>query len=84
MRFHEGKQVSFWTRIEGGVPGDRIVHVWSHQGNEIARVPLRVGGSPWRTHSTKTLREGSTGNWSVEARDAAGVVLARHAFTCVR
>lgn len=79
-RFAEGSQAWFWTRVEGGTAGDRIEHVWLHEGTEAARVELRIGGARWRTQSAKTLR--SSGNWAVEARDASGRLLARTEFRC--
>jgi transcriptional regulator with XRE-family HTH domain len=81
-RFHEGTQAWFWTHVKGADPGDRIHHVWLHDGVEAARVKLRIGGSSWRTHSAKTLWPGSSGEWVVEARDDAGRVLAREEFVC--
>jgi hypothetical protein len=80
--FVEGTKVFFWTRVEGGSPGDRIHHVWMRDGKEIS-IGLGIGGAHWRTHSTKTLHPGSVGTWAVEARDADGKVLARAEFVCV-
>lgn len=82
-RFDEGTQVWFWTRVDGGQPGDSIDHVWLHKGEEAARIPLKLGGARWRTHSAKTLHPGTAGDWAVEARDADGRVLARREFVCV-
>ena len=81
-RFTAGTAAWFWTRVDGGQRGDTIEHVWLHEGVEAARISLGVGGARWRTQSSKTLR--STGTWAVEARDAAGRVLARTEFHCVR
>jgi len=83
-RFHEGTQVWYWTRIEGGRVGDRVEHVWFRDGVEVASMTLKIGGSPWRTYSAKTLRAGSVGEWTVETRDTDGRVLAREGFDCVR
>ena len=74
----------FWTRVEGGSSGDRIDHVWLQDGVEALRVPLKLGGSRWRTYSNKTLHAGAAGAWAVEARDARGRVLARSEFVCTR
>ena len=79
-RFAEGTSVWFWTRIEGATPGETIRHVWLREGEEVASVPLTVGGATWRTQSSKSLQSGSAGDWVVEARDGAGNVLARSAF----
>ena len=80
-RFPEGTQVFFWTRLTGGRAGDRIRHVWIHDGKEIS-VGLSVGAASWRTWSSKRLRAGSVGRWAVEVRDADGKVLAREEFDC--
>ena len=81
-RFAEGDRAWFWSRVEGGEPGDMISHVWIHDGVETLRVPIRLGSSRWRTHSYKVMNAGSAGSWIVEARDAAGWVLARREFSC--
>jgi hypothetical protein len=80
--FPEQTEVWFWTRIEGGEEGDYIVHVWLREGVEVYRHELRVGGSHWRTWSSKMLHSGSEGEWIVEARDEEGLVLARDTFRC--
>ena len=80
--FPEGTQVWFWTRVEGGSDGDRIRHVWIFGGEEKLEVGLTIGGSHWRTWSNKMLHPGSSGTWTVEARDDAGNVLASATFEC--
>ena len=81
-RFQEGTQVWFWTRVSGGADGDRIRHVWLQDGEERLSVGLTLGGPHWRTWTRKTLHPGSAGEWTVEARDEAGVVLATTRFVC--
>jgi hypothetical protein len=81
-RFALGTQVWFWTRVQGGRPGDRIRHVWRRAGHEMASIPLKVGGPNWRTQSRKTMHAGSIGAWTVEAVDEAGNVLAQSRFDC--
>jgi len=82
-RFTEGTQVWFLTRARGGSRGDRIEHVWLREGAEVSRVSLPIGGPSWRTFSKLTLQAGVAGDWAVEARDGAGLVLARREFVCV-
>jgi cytoskeleton protein RodZ len=82
-RFVEGTAVSFWTRVLGGRSGDEIRHFWFHEGRVAMRADLAIGGSHWRTHSRLELPRGSTGPWTVEARDLAGRILAREEFLCV-
>jgi hypothetical protein len=68
-----------WTRVTGAEAGTKISHVWIH-GADTAKVELNVGGSPWRTHSRKTLGADATGDWTVEVQDSAGKVLASKTF----
>jgi cytoskeletal protein RodZ len=82
-RFAEGTKVWFWNRVRGGTSGQKIHHVWLREGVEEVRIPLKLGGSHWRTQSSKTLWPESAGKWAVEARDESGRVLARREFVCV-
>lgn len=83
-RFTEGTRVWFWTRVQGGALGDTIDHVWLREGVEVMHISLEIGGPNWRTYSTQTLHAGLAGDWATEARDAAGRVLVRSDFVCVR
>jgi hypothetical protein len=80
-RFVEGEVVWFLTRVLGGRRGERIRHVWLHEGAAVQSIDLAIGSSHWRTQSNKTLW--GLGSWTVEARDPEDRVLARAAFTCV-
>lgn len=82
-RFEEGTVVWFWTSVVGGRPGDAIQHVWMHDGQTIGVAELEVSSPSWRTQSGRQLPPGLTGDWTVEARDLEGHVLARNEFTCV-
>lgn len=46
--------------------GSEIEHVWFKGDAEVARVKLTVGGSPWRTHSSKNLGDDGAGDWRCE------------------
>lgn len=72
-------QVACWTRVTGATD-TTIQHVWIHGENEFP-VSLEIGGSPWRTWSTKSIPVEWVGEWRVEVRDASGTVLASTAFT---
>ena len=63
--------------------GDTIEHVWLRDGVRQGSIALKIGGPHWRTQSRWSLRQGSAGRWTVEARDAEGRVLATSAFTCL-
>jgi DUF2914 family protein len=76
-------ELVFWTKVGGGPAGveTTIHHVWFHGDTEVGNVELRVGGSPWRTWSRKTVPPDWTGPWHVEVRDGSGAVLTRVDFT---
>ncbi len=78
--FAPGDVVWFSTRVLGGNPGQRIRHVWLHEGRVQQSIPLKLGARDWRTHSRKTIW--AAGAWTVEARDEEGQVLAEASFTC--
>ena len=67
-------QIFVWTRVTGAT-GTSIQHVWMHPDGQETPVSLDVGGSPWRTWSSKTIPREWAGEWTVEIRDAAGNVL---------
>ena len=79
-RFAKGEVVWFSTRVLGGRPGDSVRHVWLYEGRGVQSVDLELGGPDWRTWSRKTLQD--PGQWTVEARDGEGLVLARATFAC--
>jgi hypothetical protein len=68
-----------WTKVTGA-EGQKITHTWTH-GEHTDEITLNVGGSPWRTYSRKTIPADWTGEWKVEVKDSAGVVLATKTFT---
>lgn len=74
-------ELVFFTRIAGAAGETTIHHVWFHGDAQVADVELRVGGSPWRTWSRKTIPADWTGAWHVEVRDGSGAVLQRVDFT---
>jgi len=72
-------KVTAWTRVTGAA-NTTIEHVWKHGDLEFV-VPLEIGGSPWRTWSTKNIPPEWAGEWTVEVRDANGTVVASATFT---
>jgi hypothetical protein len=69
-----------FTKIVGANQPTEITHVWCFDGTERDRVTLSVGGSPWRTFSSKRLRQNDVGHWYVDVLDAGGNMLDREAF----
>ncbi len=82
--FEEGTEVWFWTRVLGGEAGEPIRHAWFYENREVGSVELILGGPHWRTQSRMTLYSGSAGRWAAEARNSAGLVMARQEFTSVK
>ena len=82
--FVEGQVVWFWTRVVGGQRGDRVHHVWIHDGRRADVIELELGGPQWRTRSRRKLTAGAAGEWTVEAQDpSSGQVLASASFRVV-
>ena len=72
-------QLFAWMRVSGA--SDQAIEVvWTH-GPHTERIPLEIGGSPWRTWSSKDIPAEWTGEWTVEVQDAEGTVLASTTFT---
>jgi hypothetical protein len=68
-------QLFAWSRVTGA-EGTRVEHVWRYPEADVETVvPLEIGGSPWRTWSSKTIPPEWAGEWTVEVRDAMGNVL---------
>jgi hypothetical protein len=52
-----------FSKVTNLAADSEIEHVWYKGDAEQARVKLRVGGSPWRTHSSKTMPADAAGEW---------------------
>ncbi len=72
-----------FTKILGAGQPSRITHVWYFDGSERDRIGLAVGGSPWRTYSSKRVRTVDVGSWHVDVLDAGGNILYRVTFEVV-
>jgi hypothetical protein len=68
-------QLFAWTRVTGAA--DMTIElVWRYPAGDIeAVVPLEIGGSPWRTWSSKVIPAEWAGQWTIEVRDAQGNVI---------
>ncbi len=60
--------------------GSTIEAVWYHGDTEVGRKELNIGGSPWRTWSSKIVPPEATGDWHVDIV-AAGKVVQTVKFT---
>jgi hypothetical protein len=68
-----------WTKVTGAA-GQTLEHVWSFGEYEWV-VPLDIGGSPWRTYTSKKIVPEWTGDWTVTVRTMDGQVLEELTFT---
>jgi len=64
-----------FTKIEGAKAPTTISHVWYYQDKKMAEVSLNVGGSCWRTWSSKRILKEWTGPWRVDVTTKDGTVL---------
>ena len=72
-------EVFCWTLVTGA-SGTEITHTWIHDEMEFP-VTLTIGGSPWRTWTSKTIPPEWAGEWRVEIRDGGGNLLDTRSFT---
>ena len=61
--FPKGTEKLFCFSKVTGAENSEIEHVWYKGDAEQGRVKLKVGGSPWRTYSSKTLGAEASGDW---------------------
>jgi len=60
-----GKLFCFTKIVNATTAPTQIYHVWFYENAEIARVPLDIGASQWRTYSSKMVSPNMIGNWQV-------------------
>lgn len=75
--FAVNDKVFLWVKLTGG--GSDAVKVSWKVGDATDTVTLKVGGSPWRTWSSKTAWK--AGDWTVTITDASDQVLKELKFT---
>ena len=69
--FAVNDKVYLWLKVTGG-PADALKVNWKID-DQTDTVALKIGGSPWRTWSSKTAFK--AGNWTVTVTDANDQVL---------
>jgi hypothetical protein len=62
-----------FTKISNAADSE-IEHVWFKGDAEMGRVTLKIGGSPWRTWSSKNLGEDAAGDWRCDVMKDGAVV----------
>lgn len=69
-----------WSRVAGANEAIEITHVWKQNGDVVAKVPLKVTSSPFRTYSRKTLHGNPAGNWVLEVVGPGDAVIGSQSF----
>ena len=75
-------RVFFSTRLLNAIQSEYF-HVWYLNGQEEARVPLRVSSQSWRGNSSKYINPAILGDWKVQLENLEGQVQADAAFTVI-
>ena len=71
----------YFTKVVGAETATEVTHVWWYGTSERARISLPIGGSSWRTYSSKAIQAHEVGTWRVEVIDADGNNLETVEFT---
>jgi len=77
------RKILFFSEIRE-LTGQTVTHRWEFEGKIMAEVPFNIGGSIWRTWSSKNLLPGWLGEWKVSILDASGNILGNKTFTYVK
>ncbi len=78
-----GKLFCF-TKVDGAETPIEITHVWYFGDTERARISLSIGGSGWRTWSTKNIMDHEIGEWHVNVLGPEGELLKTVQFTIIK
>ena len=74
--FLKNSKVYLWMVVKGSSTATVVV-TWK-SGVDSHSTTLAIGGSPWRTWASKTVR--NTGDWTVAVADSIGTVLKEMSF----
>lgn len=72
----DGGRVYYYTELRG-LDGQTVIHRWEYAGGVVSEIPFQVGAERWRVWSSKELRPGATGAWTVTVVDGSGKELSR-------
>ena len=76
------EKLYFFTEIKN-LQGRMIHHLWFHQDQLMAEIPLTVGAVRYRTYSSKNIMPSQTGQWRVEVVTQQGQLLAQKSFRII-
>ena len=64
-----------FTKVVGASQPTEIVHVWSYNNVERARISLAIKTASWRTYSSKAIQAHEIGPWRLDVLDTSGNLL---------
>jgi hypothetical protein len=76
------EKLYFFTEIKN-LQGKVVHHLWFHQDQLMAEIPLEVGSIRYRTYSSKNIMPSQTGQWRVEVVTQQGQLLAQKSFRII-
>ncbi|MFQ5580874.1 MAG: DUF2914 domain-containing protein [Nitrospiria bacterium] len=74
------RKIIFFSEIRE-LTGQTVTHRWEYDGKVMAEIPFNIGGSIWRTWSSKNLLPGWLGVWKVSVLDPSGKTIGEKNFT---
>ena len=72
--FPKGTEKLFCFSKVTNAADTEVEHVWYKGDAEQSRVKLKVGGSPWRTYSSKALGPDASGDWRCDVMQDGKVI----------
>ncbi|CAM4282330.1 DUF2914 domain-containing protein [Pseudoalteromonas byunsanensis] len=73
------EKLFFFTEINN-MQGQTVQHLWFHQDQLMAEIPLQISSIRFRTYSSKNIMPSQTGPWRVEVVTEQGQLLAQKSF----
>ncbi|MBE0366643.1 DUF2914 domain-containing protein [Pseudoalteromonas aurantia] len=76
------EKLYFFTEIKN-LQDKTVHHLWFHQDQLMAEIPLPVNAVRYRTYSSKNIMPSQTGQWRVEVVTQQGQLLAQKSFRII-
>jgi hypothetical protein len=77
---NDQQKIYYFTDLRG-MQGQKVKHRWTYKGKVMAEVEFKVKGPRWRAYSSKWLKRGWLGDWTVSTVDRRGRTLSRNKFS---
>jgi len=77
---NDQQKIYYFTDLRG-MQGQKVKHRWIYKGKVMAEVEFNVKGPRWRAYSSKWLKRGWLGDWTVSTVDRRGRTLSRNRFS---